>query len=53
MKKWGFKIFAIAAITAAVIYGMIFFIYSLSHESTDDAYVSGTIVPIAAEINDG
>ena len=50
MKKWGFRIFAVAATTAAVIYGLIFFIHSLSHESTDDAYVSGTIVPIAAEI---
>jgi membrane fusion protein (multidrug efflux system) len=50
MKKWGFRIFAITAATAAVIYGMIYFIHSLSHESTDDAYVSGTIVPIAAEI---
>ena len=50
MKKWGFRIIAIAATTAAVIYGMIYFIHSLSHKSTDDAYVSGTIVPIAAEI---
>ena len=50
MKKWGFRIIAIAATTAAVIYGIIYFIHSLSHESTDDAYVSGTIVPIAAEI---
>ncbi len=50
MKKWGFRIFAALATTAAVIYGLIFFIHSLSHESTDDAYVSGTIVPIAAEI---
>jgi membrane fusion protein, multidrug efflux system len=50
MKKWGFRIIVLAAITAVVIYGLIFFIHSLSHESTDDAYVSGTIVPIAAEI---
>jgi len=50
MKKWGFRIFVVVLITAAVIYGMIFFIHSLSHESTDDAYVSGTVVPIAAEI---
>ena len=50
MKKWGFRIFAIVAVTAAVIYGVIFFIHSLSHESTDDAYVSGTIVPVSAEV---
>jgi membrane fusion protein, multidrug efflux system len=50
MKKWGFRIFGIVAVAAVVIYGLIYFIHSLSHESTDDAYVSGTIVPVAAEI---
>jgi membrane fusion protein, multidrug efflux system len=50
IKKFGFRIFGGLLITAAVIYGMIFFIHSLSHESTDDAYVTGTIVPIAAEV---
>jgi membrane fusion protein (multidrug efflux system) len=28
----------------------VYFIHSLSHENTDDAYVSGTVVPIAAEV---
>ena len=50
MKKWGFRILVITVIAAAVIYGIVYFIHSLSHESTDDAYVSGTVVPIAAEI---
>lgn len=50
MKKWGFRILVIAATAAAVIYGVIYFIHSLSHESTDDAYVSGTIVPVSAEV---
>ncbi len=50
MKKWGFRIFAVTLIAAAVVYGIVYFIHSLSHESTDDAYVSGTIVPIAAEV---
>jgi membrane fusion protein (multidrug efflux system) len=50
MKKWGFRIFVVAVISAAVIYGVIYLIHSLSHESTDDAYVAGTIVPIAAEV---
>ncbi len=37
-------------IAAAVTYGIVYFIHSLSHESTDDAYVAGTVVPIAAEV---
>ena len=50
MKKWSFRIFVIVVITVGVIYGMIYFIHSLSHESTDDAYIAGTVVPIAAEV---
>ena len=50
MKKWGFRIFVVIAIAAAVIYGIVYFIHSLSHERTDDAYVAGTVVPIAAEV---
>ncbi len=50
MKKWGFRIFVVAVIVAAVTYGIVYFIHSLSHENTDDAYVAGTVVPIAAEV---
>jgi membrane fusion protein (multidrug efflux system) len=50
MKKWGFRIFVVAVIVVAVTYGIVYFIHSLSHESTDDAYVAGTVVPIAAEV---
>jgi len=50
MKKWGFRIFVVTVIAAAVIYGIVYFIHSLSHERTDDAYVAGTVVPIAAEV---
>lgn len=50
MKKWGFRIFIVLLIAAAVAYGIVYFIHSLSHESTDDAYVAGTVVPIAAEV---
>ena len=50
MKKWGFRIFAVTIIAAVVTYGIVYFIHSLSHESTDDAYVSGIVVPIAAEV---
>ena len=50
MKKWGFRIVVVILIAAAVIYGFVYFIHTLSHESTDDAYVAGTVVPIAAEV---
>lgn len=50
MKKWGFRILVVAVIVVAVIYGIVYFIHSLSHERTDDAYVAGTVVPIAAEV---
>lgn len=32
------------------IYSLVLFLHSLSYESTDDAYVAGTIVPISAEV---
>jgi membrane fusion protein (multidrug efflux system) len=50
MKKWGFRIIVVILIVAAVTYGIVYFIRSLSQESTDDAYVAGTVVPIAAEV---
>jgi membrane fusion protein (multidrug efflux system) len=50
MKKWGFRIVVVIVIAVAVTYGIVYFIYSLSHESTDDAYIAGTVVPIAAEV---
>jgi membrane fusion protein (multidrug efflux system) len=50
MKKWGFRIVVVILIAAAVIYGIVYFIHTLHHESTDDAYVAGTVVPIAAEV---
>jgi membrane fusion protein (multidrug efflux system) len=50
MKKRGFRIVVVTVIVAAVIYGIVYFIHSLSHERTDDAYVAGTVVPIAAEV---
>jgi len=50
MKKRGFRIVVVTVIVAAVIYGIVYFIHSLSYESTDDAYVAGTVVPIAAEV---
>jgi len=37
-------------VVGALIGGVWYLIYTYSHESTDDAYVTGTIVPIAPEI---
>ncbi len=48
--KWIFKGLVILAILVAVIYSIVLFVHSLSHESTDDAYVTGTVVPVAAEV---
>lgn len=50
MKKWGFRIFIIVLLIVVAVYGIHLFIHSLSHKSTDDAFVAGTIVPIAAEV---
>jgi membrane fusion protein, multidrug efflux system len=50
MKKWGFRIFVVVVLAVVAIYGIYLFIHSLSHESTDDAFFAGTVVPIAAEV---
>ena len=50
MKKWAFRGVIGLAIVVACIYGVFRFIHSLSHESTDDAYVAGIIVPVSAEV---
>ncbi len=50
MKTWIFRGVVLLAITAAAVYGAIRLVYSLSHESTDDAYVTGVIVPVAPEV---
>jgi membrane fusion protein (multidrug efflux system) len=49
-KKLTLRWMAAAAVLAGLIVGAYYFVYSLSHESTDDAYVTGTIVPVAPEI---
>ncbi len=50
VKKWGFRLLVFIVVLGGGIYGGKLFIHSLSHESTDDAYVTGTVVPIAAEV---
>jgi membrane fusion protein (multidrug efflux system) len=50
MKKKAFRGLVIVLILAGAIYLANYFIRSLSHQSVDDAYVAGTIVPIASEV---
>jgi len=50
MKKWGFRGLVVLVVLAGVIYGAVYLIRSLSHEKVNDAYVTGTIVPIASEV---
>jgi membrane fusion protein (multidrug efflux system) len=50
MKKWALRGIAASAVVVGLIIGAIYLVYSFSHESTDDAYVTGTIVPVAPEI---
>ena len=50
MKKWAFRILVLVVIAGGVVYGARWLVDSLSHESTDNAYVTGVIVPVAAEV---
>jgi membrane fusion protein, multidrug efflux system len=50
MKKWAFRVFVLLLIAGGVIYGATWLVYSRSHESTDNAYVAGVIVPVAPEV---
>ncbi len=49
MNKWAFRLLVIGIVLAGI-YALIYFVRSLSHESTDDAYVAGVIVPVSAEV---
>ena len=50
MKKKAFRGLVILLVLAGAIYLAVYFIRSLSHQSVDDAYVAGNIVPIASEV---
>ncbi len=50
MKKWIFKGMVVVAILIGCVYAVFRLVHSFSHESTDDAYVAGVIVPVAAEV---
>ncbi len=50
MKKWAFRGLIVLLVIGVGIYLTIYFIRSLSHERVEDAYVAGTVVPIASEV---
>ena len=50
MKKRAFRGIVVLLLLAGVIYSAKIFIHSRTHESTDNAFVTGTIVPIAPEV---
>jgi membrane fusion protein (multidrug efflux system) len=50
MKKWTLRGIAALAVIGGIVCGAFYLVYSLSHESTDDAYVTGVVVPVAPEI---
>ncbi len=50
IRKWALRVVPLVLIAIAASYLGPKLLYSFSHESTDDAYVGGTIVPISAQV---
>jgi membrane fusion protein (multidrug efflux system) len=50
IRKWVFRILIVSSIAGVAIYFLPKLPYYLSHESTDDAYTTGTIVPVSAQV---
>jgi membrane fusion protein (multidrug efflux system) len=48
--KWGFRLIILCVIAGAALYLAPRAEYYFSHESTDDAYVTGAVVPISAQV---
>jgi membrane fusion protein (multidrug efflux system) len=48
--RWTIRLLIAAAIVGAALYLIPDLRYYFSHESTDDAYVTGTIVPVSSEV---
>ena len=49
-RKWAIRTIAVGVVIVAGIYFTPRMLYSFSHESTDDAFVAGTIVPVSSEV---
>ena len=50
IRKWVFRILIVSSIVGVAIYFLSKLPYYLAHESSDDAYTTGTIVPVSAQI---
>ena len=50
VKTWGIRACIALCLIAGLAYGTKKTTYSLAHESTDDAFIEGTVVPISSEV---
>jgi membrane fusion protein (multidrug efflux system) len=50
LRKWAFRTVVLLALVVAGVVLVPALVRYLTHESTDDAYVAGTVVPISAEV---
>jgi len=50
MKTWAIRAFAALCLIACLAYAGKKIAFSLAHESTDDAFVEGSVVPISSEV---
>ena len=50
LKTWGFRAVVVILLAAGAVYTVHKVTYSLAHESTDDAFVEGIVVPISSEL---
>ncbi len=50
VKTWGIRAVLVFCIALALVYGARKISYALAHESTDDAFIEGTVVPISSEV---
>jgi len=50
LKTWGIRAGIALCLIAGLLYGVRKITYALAHESTDDAFVEGVVVPISSEV---
>lgn len=50
LKTWGMRVVIVLCLIVGLVYGVRKTTYALAHESTDDAFVEGVVVPISSEV---
>ncbi len=50
VRTWAIRVTVVVLLAIAFVYGSHKIAYALKHESTDDAFVEGTVVPISPEV---